>query len=77
MSPSQSAISQCGWGFHTVRGGIDQEDNVDCFATKSGQPILSYDSSNDSCTVAFKTLPFATINFVAKGSVMTATVQLS
>ena len=23
MSPSQSAITQWGWGFHTLRGGID------------------------------------------------------
>ena len=23
MSPSKSAITQRGWGFHTVRGGID------------------------------------------------------
>ena len=23
MSPSQSAITQLGWGFHTLRGGID------------------------------------------------------
>ena len=26
MSPSQAATSQCGWGFHTVRGGIDPGD---------------------------------------------------
>ena len=26
MSPSQSASSQCGWGFHTVLGGIDPGD---------------------------------------------------
>ena len=26
MSPSQSAITQRGWGFHTLRGGIDPED---------------------------------------------------
>ena len=26
-NPSQSAISQWGWGFHTVRGGIDPEDH--------------------------------------------------
>ena len=26
MSPSQSAMSKWGWGFHTVRSGIDQED---------------------------------------------------
>ena len=26
MSPSQSAITQWGWGFHTLRGGIDQGD---------------------------------------------------
>ena len=26
MSPSQSAISECGWGFNTVRGGIDSGD---------------------------------------------------
>ena len=26
-NPSQSAISQWGWGFHTVRGGIDLEDH--------------------------------------------------
>ena len=25
-SPSQSAITQWGWGFHTVRGGIDPGD---------------------------------------------------
>ena len=23
MSPSQSAVTQRGWGFHTLRGGID------------------------------------------------------
>ena len=23
MSPSRSAITQWGWGFHTLRGGID------------------------------------------------------
>ena len=27
MSPSQSVISQWGWGFHTVRDGIDPEDD--------------------------------------------------
>ena len=26
MSPTQPAISQWGWGFHTVRGGIDPGD---------------------------------------------------
>ena len=26
MSPSQSAITQWGWGFHTLRGGIDPGD---------------------------------------------------
>ena len=26
MSPSQSAIAQWGWGFHTLRGGIDPRD---------------------------------------------------
>ena len=26
MSPSQSAITQWGWGFHTLRGGIDPDD---------------------------------------------------
>ena len=26
MSPSQSATRQCGWGFHTVRVGIDAGD---------------------------------------------------
>ena len=26
MSPSQSAITQLGWGFHTLRGGIDPGD---------------------------------------------------
>ena len=26
MSPCQSAISKCGWGFHTARGGIDPGD---------------------------------------------------
>ena len=26
MSPSQSATSHWGWGFHTVRGGIDAGD---------------------------------------------------
>ena len=26
MSPNQSAISQWSWGFHTVRGGIDQRN---------------------------------------------------
>ena len=26
MSLSQSAITQWGWGFHTLRGGIDQGD---------------------------------------------------
>ena len=26
MSPSQSATSQCGWGFHTNRSGIDPGD---------------------------------------------------
>ena len=26
-SPSQSAISQLGWGFHNVRGGIDPGDH--------------------------------------------------
>ena len=26
MSPSQSEITQWGWGFHTLRGGIDQGD---------------------------------------------------
>ena len=25
MSPTQSATSQWGWGFHTMRGGIDPE----------------------------------------------------
>ena len=25
--PSQSAIAQCGWGFHTVRGGFDPGDH--------------------------------------------------
>ena len=31
MSPSKSAITQWGWGFHTVRGGIDPSDL--CFCT--------------------------------------------
>ena len=26
MSPSQSATTQWGWGFHTLRGGIDTDD---------------------------------------------------
>ena len=26
-SPSQSAISRWGWGFHTVRGGVDPADH--------------------------------------------------
>ena len=26
MSPSQSAITRWGWGFHTLRGGIDPGD---------------------------------------------------
>ena len=26
ISPSQSAITQWGWGFHTLRGGIDPRD---------------------------------------------------
>ena len=27
-NPSQSAISRWGWGFHTVRGGIDPGDHL-------------------------------------------------
>ena len=30
MSPSQSVISQWGWGFHTVWGGIDRWDLSFC-----------------------------------------------
>ena len=26
MSPSKAATSQCRWGFHTFRGGIDPRD---------------------------------------------------
>ena len=26
MRPSQSVITQWGWGFHTLRGGIDPEN---------------------------------------------------
>ena len=29
-NPGQSAISQWGWGFHTVQGGVDMEDHRFC-----------------------------------------------
>ena len=34
MSPSQSAITQWGWGFHTVRGDIGPTDL--CFRRNGG-----------------------------------------